>query len=297
MRFSAPILCLSVNRFAISAGHFGAAAPSHHRLSLPSRAERTGRAKIDMAMAEAPLYPQVIVGYVETERGEDARVLAERIVERDGGELKIIHVERGSPADALQALAERGDADLIVLGSTHHAHLGAVAPGSVAEHLLHGARCRLVIAPKGYAAADHSQDRLRVAAVGYNGMAESYAALEEAARLASKFGGSLRVIAVATPVPGMGAAAAAQAGAEAGPDFQTQLNQAVAGLPGELRALPVFERGDPVEKLLEAAEMGVDLLVLGSRGFGPVMRLLLGSVSSRVIREAPCPVLVVPRPA
>jgi nucleotide-binding universal stress UspA family protein len=70
----------------------------------------------------------------------------------------------------------------------------------------------------------------------------------------------------------------------------------VAALEPELRALPVIERGDPVEKLLEDAEMGVDLLVLGSRGFGPVMRLLIGSVSSRVIRRAPCPVLVVPRP-
>jgi nucleotide-binding universal stress UspA family protein len=249
-------------------------------------------------MAEAPpIYPQVVVGYLENERGDDARVLAERIVERDGGELKIVHVEKGSPADTLQALAERGEADLIVLGSTHHAHLGSVAPGSVAEHLLHGAHCRLVIAPKGYAQADHSQDRLRVVAVGFDGMAEAFAALDEAAKLASKFGGSLRVIGVATPVPAMGAAAAARAGAEAGPDFQTQLNQAVAQLPAELRALPVFERGDPVEKLLEAAEMGVDLLVLGSRGFGPVMRLLIGSVSSRVIREAPCPVLVVPRPA
>jgi nucleotide-binding universal stress UspA family protein len=249
-------------------------------------------------MAEArPIYPQVVVGYVETDRGEDARVLAERIVERDGGELRVIHVEKGSPADALQALAESGEADLIVLGSTHHAHVGSVAPGSVAEHLLHGARCRLMIAPKGYADGDHSQDRLRVAAVGFNGMAESYAALDEAARLASKFGGSLRVIAVATPVAGMSAAAAAQADAEAEPDFETQLNGAVAELPAELRALPVFERGDPVRKLLEDAEMGVDLLVLGSRGFGPVMRLLVGSVSSRVIREAPCPVLVVPRPA
>jgi nucleotide-binding universal stress UspA family protein len=249
-------------------------------------------------MAEAcPIYPQVVVGYVETDRGEDARVLAERIVERDGGELRVIHVEKGSPADALQALAERGEADLIVLGSTHHAHVGSVAPGSVAEHLLHGARCRLMIAPKGYADTDHSQDRLRVAAAGFNGMAESYAALDEAARLASNFGGSLRVIAVATPVSGMGAAAAAQADAEAAPDFQTQLNGAVAELPAELRALPMFERGDPARKLLEAAEMGVDLLVLGSRGFGPVMRVLIGSVSSRVIREAPCPVLVVPRPA
>jgi nucleotide-binding universal stress UspA family protein len=247
-------------------------------------------------MAAEPLYKQVVAGYDDKERGEDARVLAERIVERDGGELKLVHVEKGSPWDALQALAEKGEADLIVLGSTHHAAFGSVAPGSVAEHLLHGARCRLVIAPKGYAQLDHSQDRLRVVAVGYDGMAESQAALDEAATLARKFGASMRVIGVMTPVPAMGAAAAAQSGAEAGPDFQTRLHRAVAELEPELRALPVIEKGDPVERLLDAAEIGVDLLVLGSRGFGPVMRLLIGSVSSRVIRGAPCPVMVVPRP-
>jgi nucleotide-binding universal stress UspA family protein len=106
----------------------------------------------------------------------------------------------------------------------------------------------------------------------------------------------MKVIGVMTPMPPMGAAAAARTGAEAGPDFQTQLNDAVAELPEELRALPVLDRGDPVRKLLEEAELGVDLMVLGSRGFGPVMRLLIGSVSSRVIRECPCPVMVVPRP-
>jgi nucleotide-binding universal stress UspA family protein len=247
-------------------------------------------------VAGEPLYRKVVAGYEDNDRGEDARLLAERIVEREGGELKVVHVEKGSPADALQALAEKGEADLIVLGSTHHAAFGSVAPGSVAEQLLHGARCRLMIAPKGYAQEDHSQDRLRVVAVGYDGMAESQAALDEAAGLARKFGASMRVIGVMTPVPALGAAAAAQADAEAGPDFQTRVHQAVAALEPELRALPVIERGDPVEKLLEDAEMGVDLLVLGSRGFGPVMRLLIGSVSSRVIRRAPCPVLVVPRP-
>jgi nucleotide-binding universal stress UspA family protein len=247
-------------------------------------------------MADQPLYKKVVAGYEDNERGEDARVLAERVVERDGGELKVVHVEKGSPADTLQALAERGDADLVVLGSTHHAAIGSVAPGSVAEHLLHGARCRLIIAPKGYGHVDHSQDRLRVVAVGYDGMAESQAALEEAAGLARKFGGSMKVVGVMTPVPPIGAAAAAQAGAEAGPDFQTRLYDAVAQLPAELRALPVIEKGDPVKKLLEVAEVGVDLLVLGSRGFGPMMRLLIGSVSSRVIRGAACPVMVVPRP-
>jgi nucleotide-binding universal stress UspA family protein len=247
-------------------------------------------------MVERPLYPKVVAGYEDNERGEDARVLAERIVARDGGELTVVNVEKGSPADTLQAIAERGEADLIVLGSTHHAAFGSVAPGSVAEHLLQGARCRLVIAPKGYAKEDHSKDRLRVLAVGYDGMAESQAALDEAAVLAEKFGASMKVIGVMTPIPPMGAAAAAQAGPEAGPDFQTRLHQAVAELPSEVRALPVLEKGDPVQKLLEVAEIGVDLLVLGSRGFGPVMRLLIGSVSSRVIRGAPCPVMVVPRP-
>jgi nucleotide-binding universal stress UspA family protein len=244
-----------------------------------------------------PLYRKVVAGYEDNERGEDARVLAERIVARDGGELKVVNVEKGSPADALQALAESGEADLIVLGSTDHAALGSVAPGSVAEHLLHGARCRLVIAPKGYAAADHSGDRLRVLAVGYDGMAESQAALEEGAKLAGKFGASMKVVGVLTPIPPMGAAAAARTGPEAGPDFQTRLHAAVADLPPELRALPLLEKGDPVKKLLEVAEVGVDLLVLGSRGFGPVMRLLIGSVSSKVIRAASCPVMVVPRPA
>ena len=243
-----------------------------------------------------PMYRKVVVGYEENDRGEDARVLAERVAMRDGGELKVVHVEKGSPADALQALAESGEADLIVLGSTHHAAFGSVAPGSVAEHLLHGARCRLMIAPKGYAETDHSQDRLRVLAVGYDGMAESQAALEEGARLAAKFHASMKVVGVLTPVPAMGAAAAAQTGAESGPDFQSRLHDAVGELSPELRALPILEHGDPVQRLLEVCESGVDLLVLGSRGFGPVMRLLLGSVSSRVIRAATCPVMVVPRP-
>src|SRR5215216_7438299 len=221
-------------------------------------------------MAEGPLYRKVVAGYEDNDRGEDARVLAERVVAVDGGELKVVNVEKGSPADTLQALAEKGEADLVVLGSTHHAAIGSVAPGSIAEHLLHGARCRLVIAPKGYARENHSQDRLRVVAVGYDGMAESQAALDEAAALARKFGGAIKVIGVMTPVPAIGAAAAAQAGPEAGPDFQTRVHDAVAALPSELRALPVIEKGDPVQKLLESAEVGVDLLVLGSRGFGPV---------------------------
>ena len=56
-------------------------------------------------MTEQPLYPKVVAGYEENERGEDALVLARRVVERDGGELNVVHVEKGSPADAFQESA------------------------------------------------------------------------------------------------------------------------------------------------------------------------------------------------
>ena len=54
--------------------------------------------------------------------------------------------------------------------------------------------------------------------------------------------------------------------------------------------------GDPAGELVAATE-DLDLLVLGSRRWGPVHRLALGSTSERVIRHAACPVLVPPRRA
>ena len=53
--------------------------------------------------------------------------------------------------------------------------------------------------------------------------------------------------------------------------------------------------GDPAIQLVRACEEGADLLVVGSRGYGPLARVLLGSVSRRVTHSAPCPVVVVRR--
>lgn len=269
-------------------------------------------------MAEKPLYPKVVVGFVDDERGEDARVIGERIVERDGGELNVVHVDKGSPAKVLRDLAEKGEADLIVLGSTHRAAIGSVAPGSVAEQLLKGAPAALVIAPRGYARAvaiteaeasgetaddvpedfplRFIRDQLRVIAVGFDGSSESRAALDEAAVLAERFKAAIRIVAVSEPLPqATGPATSMPGGAGLGFDLQSRLHDAAAEMPSELRVQPILDKGEPVEKLQERAGEGVDLLVLGSRGFGPVMRLMLGSVSARVIRDAPCAVMIVPR--
>jgi nucleotide-binding universal stress UspA family protein len=54
----------------------------------------------------------------------------------------------------------------------------------------------------------------------------------------------------------------------------------------------VEAQGDPGAVIVDAAE-DADLVVVGSRGLNPVERLLLGSVSSKVVHRAPCDVLVV----
>ena len=52
--------------------------------------------------------------------------------------------------------------------------------------------------------------------------------------------------------------------------------------------------GDPPQIICEEAEkLGSDLIVMGSRGRNPISGLLLGSVSTRVLQCASCPVLVV----
>ena len=52
--------------------------------------------------------------------------------------------------------------------------------------------------------------------------------------------------------------------------------------------------GDPVREILGLAEeIGADLIVLGSHGYGAMGRLLIGSVSEAVLHGARCPVLIV----
>jgi nucleotide-binding universal stress UspA family protein len=75
-----------------------------------------------------------------------------------------------------------------------------------------------------------------------------------------------------------------------------ELDEAMAELEGESPREPFFAVGRPAEILAEASE-DLDLLVLGSRGYGPLHSVLVGGVAGRVVREAACPVIVLPRTA
>jgi nucleotide-binding universal stress UspA family protein len=199
----------------------------------------------------------------------------------------------GSPAHALNELAEREGADLIVIGSTHRGRLGRVYPGSVGERLLNGAPCPVAIVPRGYS----PENGIEVVGVGYTGSEQSRAALAAAKRFARALGARLRLIAVVPPiplVPPVVAGISVELEDALRKRLEKELAEAAAEAEGEFEVSTVLVEGDP-GAVLSAHGVELGLLVLGSRGYGPLRRALLGSVSAGVAKNAPCPVLLVPR--
>jgi nucleotide-binding universal stress UspA family protein len=201
-----------------------------------------------------------------------------------------------SPAHLLHDLAQRANAALIVIGSSHRGGVGRVFAGTTAERLLHGSPCPVAVAPSGYAERAHGPIRSIVA--GYDGADEAKAALDMAIAAAGALPAALRIVRVLQrsylalmASPGYGVPAV---------DIETEVREGfeaeMAAMPEIARAETAFVVGDPVEELAERSA-AADLVVVGSRGYGPHAAVLLGSVSGRLVREAECPVMVVPRGA
>ena len=216
---------------------------------------------------------------------EIARALCDRLDLPEGRALVKI-ATNVSPAHALHSMAEGEDAALVIVGSTHTGRAGRVFPGSTGERLLDGAPCAVAVVPDRY--------RERVGPIGvvgaaYDGTPEARAAVRAAAELARGFDAELVVIGVV--VPGAYDLDGAVDGHSIVRDVREELDAIVEELPG---ATATLLTGDAAELLAEHSRH-VDLLVTGSRGYGPVRAVLAGGVSGRLLRSAHCPVVVVPR--
>ncbi len=238
------------------------------------------------------------IGARSRQRGpseEERAGLAELASSLEGVETEARALAGDSAAKALYGLAGENPDAVLVLGSSQRGAVGQVMPGGVVEPMLHGSPCPVAVAPRGLARSDYG---LRVLGVAFDGSAESRAALELAGELALRATATVRVIGVLdSGTPPAGAAGTIQQAASfARADLRDAVHDAAAGLPHEVRALPVVCRGNPVTELVSQCEQGVDLLLMGSRGYGPLRSVLLGSTSSMMIRAARCPVIVVPRP-
>jgi nucleotide-binding universal stress UspA family protein len=202
-----------------------------------------------------------------------------------------------SPAHALHDIAQAENAALVVVGSTHTGRAGRVLPGSTGERLIHGSPCSVAVVPTHYRTVGPTPiQRIGVAFVDTR---EGRAAVDAAADLARVLGAELDVIGVfdvtSFNAPAlMGGPSTATLRQDIEHHLQESIDAMVAAVPEGISAQGVRLSGPPAEALAEYSA-GLDLLVTGSRGYGPLRSVLAGGVSGRVLRSAQCPVIVVPR--
>lgn len=164
------------------------------------------------------------------------------------------------------------------MGSSERSAIGRIAPGSTVERLLHGAPCPVAVAPQGYR---RRVEPIRSIAVAHDGQPEAEVALEFAARVAKRLGASVRIVGVAAQADG---------------PLESALQKAAGSLGPEVTAThELVVDQDVVDTLADLPGDHPDLLVCGSRGYGPVRQILMGSVSTQVMRKAAYPVVIVPR--
>jgi len=209
--------------------------------------------------------------------------------------MQTVAVADPHPARALARLAEEHCAAFVVLGASHTGRLRRVVPGSTGERLLPGAPCPVAIAPRGY--ADRTEP-IEVVRCAYDGTPDARRALQWAAQMAHRLGTRLAVVRVLEEATVADATLAVEPSAASAvrrmrETAEAQTRRAVAELDASLNAEAVVLRGDPLHELRRCASEA-DLMVVGSRGYGPLRGVMSGTLSGRLLRDAAFPLVLVP---
>lgn len=244
--------------------------------------------------AAAPGMQRVDAEWVAYEREEADRLLQEaRSLVPESLTAEFRRIDASSAAHGLHDIAEEGGT-LLVLGARRARGLRRTYPGSTAERLLHGAAIPVAIVPSGY--ADREGERLQRVTVAFIDTPDGKAAVDTAVRITKHLNAELAIVSVVPDTrvtPPMGEPIRF-AGGQAD-TFREALDSAVASVGEHVSVTGRLLEGPIVDALVELGADDTDLLIIGSRGYGPVASVLLGGVSSRVVRHARVPVAVVPR--
>lgn len=194
-----------------------------------------------------------------------------------------------APRGLNDVLEAEGSGAIAVLGSHATGGVRRTAPGSTASRLLSGAPGPVVLVPWDY--EESAPDRLSRLSVAFVDTADGHAALETGRSIAAALSASVELVSVLPDTLVRPALGEPRRFAEAQrEDFAASARDAaLAGEPVRLLDGPV------VDALADLRPEDTDLLVCGSRGYGPARRVLLGGVSARLLRYARVPVMVVPR--
>jgi nucleotide-binding universal stress UspA family protein len=260
---------------------------------------------LDTTLVVATVHPApapISSGRVDAEWVADQHHEAEKFLDAarhllaDADRVEYRVVASSSAAHGLHDLAEELGASVIVVGSSSVAADRRLFAGSTADRLLAGSRAPVGVAPAGL--RTHDVDVLQRIGVAFVDTPDAHAALDLAVRLAARVGATITLYSVLAGeaevvLPVIGRDAEHAFAATAYESFRQALDVAIAGIPAEVPTTGRILTGDVVRVLSELDE--VDVLFCGSRGYGPARRILLGGVSSRLVRQARSPIIVVPR--
>ena len=222
----------------------------------------------------------------EAPEAERAEALLETMREETGVEAHLRWRGSSSVGRGLHELCGLSGADLVAVGSSRRGLLGRVLIGDDTSAALNGAPCSIAVAPTNY---PRQPGALREIGVGYDGSCESEHALSVARVLAGASGARLSALEVVS-LPSR---------AFLGPG-------AIDNSPGHLledarRRVAALGDVEPYAAYGQSAEelalysASLDLLIIGSRGYGPIGRLIHGNTSQQLAHSARCPLLVLTR--
>lgn len=193
----------------------------------------------------------------------------------------------GDPERELLGIANEGSFDCIVCGSSGKSAADRLFFGSVSDRLVRDSglpsltvRFELLRVTENPADLARKFARVLLIPTDFSGTAAR--ALNLALSLPRKVIGTVRIFNVT------------QEGAEA--EAESQLKRLVEIAKGRgVAASPVIGHGAPEKAILrEVQYSGITGVVVGSRGRTVLQEALMGSVSMTLMRQAPCPVLIVP---
>ena len=204
------------------------------------------------------------------------------------------HITAHYPPAEIVAMAERLGIDLIVMGTRGLSGFKHVLFGSVAERTIRTAPCPVLTV--GHGGVDDLREIHKIL-VPVDFSEHSKRALDEAIGLAKVFHAELHLLHCYQITPG----AISPYGIAVPETYEYEVRTAVEKRLSEWRdkaraqkvtAQEHITAHYPPEEIVAMAErLGIDLIVMGTRGLSGFKHVLLGSVAERTIRLAPCPVL------
>lgn len=230
---------------------------------------------------------------------ESALKAARRVSEQAGDLVKArwplaeLLVSEGDPREEIVRAAEDRQADLVVMGARGLTAAKRILSGSVSTTVTRFVECPVLV-------TRGEPREVRCVVLALDGSEGALEALRFLSSLPLGPAVTVRLLHVvekrpvlsATPAPGRRLAPRPR---EQRHDAEHMLAHAAAAFTGSVGTIEQDVRaGHPASEIMRAASaQAVDLVVVGARGLGAVKRLLLGSVSEQVLRQASRPVLVV----